>query len=66
MADVSQHTRVNPPGRIQRLLQFNQRLHVTPASTAVFTEWNLQLDANLVELKGRVLENEEILFGNNA
>lgn len=66
MADVSQHTRVGPPGRIQRLLQFNQRLHTTPDSTRVFTEWNLRLDDSLVEIKGRVLANENIIFGNNT
>lgn len=63
MGAVSQHTRVGPPGRIQRLLQFNQRLQNTPDSIAVFTDWDLELDTNLVELRGRVLENEVILVG---
>lgn len=66
MADVATHTRVGPPGRIQRLLAFNQRLNTTAESTTTFQEWSLELDNNLVQLGGRVLPKEKIVFGNRT
>lgn len=66
MADVAQHTRVNPPGRIQRLLSFNRRLLAESQCVDTFSEWNMTLDSNLVEVPGRVLPNEKIHFANVA
>lgn len=64
MADVAQYTRVAPDARMERLLAFNRRLNGTPDSAAVFREWNLTLEENLVEVGGRTLPREPILFGN--
>lgn len=65
MADVGQHTRVNPDRRIGRLMEFNRRLKGTEACTKALQEWNMELDPNLVEVPGRVLPNEKIVFGQN-
>lgn len=65
MQDVAQHTRVNPDGRIRRLLDFNSRLQGTQACTTAFRDWGLDLSRQLVDVPGRVLPPEKILFGGN-
>lgn len=64
MRAMSDHTRLSPADRINRLMAFNQRLHATPESCTALTEWNMQLDRRLVEFPGRALPQEEIIFGN--
>lgn len=66
MRDVAVHTRVGPAQRIQKLLAFNHRLHTTPGSLACFTQWELNLERNLVDVPARQLPAEEILLGNNT
>lgn len=65
MADVGRYTRVEPADRIQRLLQFNNRLTNTPKSMATFSDWNMQLSPDLVEVRGRKFANEKIVFSAN-
>lgn len=65
MRAMSDYTRMDPRKRIQKLLDFNQRLHRTPESADVFKEWDFHLDTKLVELDGRILKNENIVFNNN-
>ena len=65
MRDLSNHTRLNPDMRIQRLMSFNQRLHSEPKVIEQLNEWNLRLDKQLVTLPGRVLPPEKIVFGGN-
>lgn len=62
---MSAYTRMNPDRRIEKLIQFNKRLNATPDSKAVLDEWDLKLDGALVEVTGRVLNNENIVFGGN-
>lgn len=64
MKAVAEHTRVGPANRIQRLMRFNERLRNTPDSMRILTEWELRLDKNLVEVLGRELPFEPIVFGN--
>lgn len=64
MRAMSEHTRLNPDRRIERLRTFNNRLHNSKASMDVFSLWNMKLDTNLVEIPGRVLAPEKIFFGN--
>lgn len=66
MQEMGGYTRVGPDNRIKKLMAFNERLRKTPASNDVFTEWQMQLDNNLVEVPGRELRNELIVFGNNV
>lgn len=63
--ELGNHTRLAPNARIQRLMAYNKRLQSSEASSAVFKDWNLALDKNLVEVKGRILKNELIVFGGN-
>lgn len=62
--ELGNHTRLTPSARIKRLMAYNNRLQSTSASIAVLKDWNLSLDPNLVEVRGRILNNEKIIFGN--
>lgn len=62
MRDVAQYTRVEPSGRIQKLLAFNQRVQSTPDSVAQLNNWHLNLEPNLLRLTGRTLPPQEIKF----
>ncbi|XP_011202861.2 protein piwi [Bactrocera dorsalis] len=62
MRAMADHTRMNPDRRIDRLRIFNQRLQQTEASVQVLNDWNMALDRHLVELNGRVLEPQRIVF----
>ncbi|XP_067213491.1 piwi-like protein Siwi isoform X1 [Linepithema humile] len=66
MSCVATYTRLNPQNRIQKLLSFNKRLQSTPNVVTEFTEWNLQLDNKLLDIPGRLLNNEVLTFGGNA
>lgn len=54
-----------PKKRIDRLIQFNRRIHDSEKSMAVLNEWGLEMDKNLVKINGRQLEHKELLFGKN-
>lgn len=62
---MSDYTRMAPDKRIQKLLEFNRRLSGTAASAATLREWDIKLSATQVDVSGRVLNNENIVFGNN-
>lgn len=64
MKELSQHTKIGPGSRMDRLLQFNKRLANSQDSSRHLTEWNLQLDSELVKIPARVLPYPDILFGN--
>jgi len=66
MSCVAQYTRLNPRNRVQKLLSFNKRLQDTPAIVKEFSEWNLELDHKLLDIPGRLLNNEVLTFGGNA
>ncbi|XP_058798402.1 piwi-like protein Siwi [Phymastichus coffea] len=65
MAALARYTRVAPSERINKLMEFNHRLKTQPEVIKDFKEWNLNIDNKLVELEGRVLPEEEIIFGDN-
>lgn len=62
MKALAEHTRVGPGNRITRLKQFNERLRNTPDSMRLLTEWEMNLDRNLVEVQARELPFEPIVF----
>ena len=64
MQEVSNHTRVAPSGRIQKLLAFNKRLSQKEEIFEDFKKWHFEIDKNLIELKGRQLYPETISYGN--
>jgi aubergine-like protein len=65
MRAMSDHTRLNPRGRAERLMVFNKRLQNSTESAKVLGEWNLDLDKNLVQFAGRLLPQEVIKFNGN-
>lgn len=62
MQALATHTRVSPESRIQKLLMFNRRLCSQPNIVKELKEWNLALEDKLVEIPGRVLPTEKIVF----
>lgn len=65
MKVVSDHTRLTPAARVKRLHEFNRRLYGMSESMDAFREWDLQLDNKLVEIPGRQLPHEKIVFGSD-
>ncbi|KAL7738918.1 hypothetical protein ACLKA6_016921 [Drosophila palustris] len=59
---MSGHTQLNPVRRIERLRTFNRRLQTTAESVKVLTDWHMTLDQNLVEVQGRVIAPQKIVF----
>ncbi|KAM8717614.1 hypothetical protein ACLKA7_004331 [Drosophila subpalustris] len=66
MKAMSEHTRMTPDRRIDRLRVFNQRLQGSAGSQELFQSWNMRLDQTLVEIPARVLPPQKILFGNQS
>ncbi|XP_017059224.1 protein aubergine [Drosophila ficusphila] len=65
MKAMSEHTRLTPDRRIERLRVFNKRLKSSKESTDTLKSWNIELDSALVEIPGRVLLPEKVVFGQN-
>lgn len=65
MRDVATHTRVGPASRIQKLIQFNQRVQGTPASIQCFNDYGLELNRDLVTINARQLASRMIQLGGN-
>uniref|UniRef100_A0A182MXI9 Piwi n=1 Tax=Anopheles dirus TaxID=7168 RepID=A0A182MXI9_9DIPT len=63
MRSIADQTRLRPDKRLERLAAFNQRLQNTPATREVFGFWKTELDRRLLEVPGRILEQELIVFG---
>ncbi|KAK3930405.1 Piwi-like protein Siwi [Frankliniella fusca] len=64
MAALAVHTRVDPPRRIAKLMQFNQRLLNDANAVAKLKDFDMTLERNLVQITGRVETTEDIVFGN--
>lgn len=64
MKDVSQYTRVDPRGRQQKLQLFRDRMNRSEPSLALMREFGMELGDKIVELQGRLLAGERILFNN--
>lgn len=64
MKSIDQYTRTSPDSRQRKLLEFNKRLNSSPQALAVFKEWDLKLDSHLIQVPGRVLDNENIIWSN--
>jgi len=59
MRDLGEHTRINPPVRLKRLENFNQRLQREGAVQEDLKQWNMKLAQKLVEFQGSVLPQEK-------
>ncbi|XP_015434182.1 PREDICTED: LOW QUALITY PROTEIN: protein aubergine-like [Dufourea novaeangliae] len=66
MRALSDHTRVSPKARIEKLMAFNRRLRSERAIVQELNEWNLKLDEKLVDIPGRILPPEKIVFARNV
>lgn len=66
MKSMDQYTRMNPPARIQKLLEFNKRLKQCEESNDFLQNWQTKLDDRLVEVPARLLNNQTIMWGNGA
>jgi aubergine len=64
MKALSEFTRMDPEKRIKSLTDFSRRLINTPESSETLTKFNVQLNPNMVEITGRKLRQEAIIFGN--
>lgn len=62
MSTLALETRLEPKKRIEKLLQLNQNLRHIPSITRELSDWNLQLDEELLEVDGRLLNAESIIF----
>ncbi|BFF94970.1 protein piwi [Drosophila madeirensis] len=62
MRAMSDHTRMNPDRRIDRLRRFNNRLQTTADSVKVLKDWDMKLDGNLTEVQGRIIAPQKIVF----
>lgn len=65
MRELSQHTKVGPSSRCEKLIAFNRRLAAAPKSAKHLTDWKLALDPNLVKIPARILPYPDLLFGND-
>lgn len=63
MKALSDKTRIAPGIRMNKLLDFSKKLASTPKIMEDFRRWNFKLDKALVDVPGRVLAPEKILFG---
>lgn len=58
-------TAMNPSQRIERLLHFNKRLYDNRESMDTLSEWQLNLDKDLVQIRGRQIAQQKIMLGND-
>lgn len=63
MASMSEHFRMRPNTRIERLIDFQRRLNRTPASVEVLNTFNMRLDTELAQIPGRLLTPQSIKLG---
>ncbi|CAH0551300.1 unnamed protein product [Brassicogethes aeneus] len=64
MKSLGNYTRVAPQGRIQKLMEFCQRMRACKEVIDELKRWDLQIANTLIELPGRQLPPEKIFAGN--
>lgn len=62
MKAMSEHTRVDPRNRQERLKDFNRRIHASEESKKALSDFGLDLDPTLVSVRGRQIPREVIQF----
>ncbi|XP_011303586.1 protein aubergine [Fopius arisanus] len=63
---LSAHTTVSPESRIQKLLAFNNRLLSSSTLKEELQSSNMKLDSKLVDVIGKVLPQEKLIFGDDC
>ncbi|XP_076292717.1 aubergine isoform X2 [Lasioglossum baleicum] len=66
MRALSEHTRVAPKSRIDKLMVFNRRLRSENAIVQELNDWNLKLDQQLVQIPSRILPQEAIVLAGGS
>uniref|UniRef100_A0A182QY29 Uncharacterized protein n=1 Tax=Anopheles farauti TaxID=69004 RepID=A0A182QY29_9DIPT len=66
MRSIADHTRLRPDRRMEQLMAFNERLQNTPATREVFQFWKVELDRRILEVPGRILEQETVVFNGST
>eukprot|EP00731_Ephydatia_muelleri_P025692 Em0017g775a len=66
MKDLAVHTRVPPEKRAESFRKFIQRLNTTKEASELLQSWGLILDSRMLDLQGRRLPPEKILFKNSS
>lgn len=62
MRDLATHTRIGPQQRVESAEQLIQRIHASKAASALLDSWDLEVEHELVRVKGRVLDSEKLIF----
>ncbi|XP_072746220.1 piwi-like protein Siwi [Anoplolepis gracilipes] len=65
MSSMATYTRLDPRARIEKLMNFNNRLLKTHDIVKELSEWNLELDNRLLNIPARQLFPEKLYFGGN-
>lgn len=65
MRSMDEYNRMRPSTRIEKLINFNRRLKSCEKSAEFLNEWQLKLEDRMVEVAGRVLNDQKILWGNS-
>ncbi|XP_014222980.1 piwi-like protein Ago3 isoform X2 [Trichogramma pretiosum] len=63
--DLSNITKVSPDHRRQIIKKFIEQVNGNENVKKILSNWGLELESNIIDFQGRVLESEEIMFGNN-
>lgn len=66
MQALAKHTRIPPNSRVQKLMEFIQRMGQNREVVDEIRRWDLKLADRLVEFDGRILPPEKIYLGNRA
>lgn len=66
MKDVATHTRITPNQRANSLRTFLQSIEECAEAKALFTQWGLIIDRDILRLEARQLPYEEIIFRNKT
>lgn len=62
MKALAVHTCISPESRVDKLMRFNNRLRQEPKVLQEFKDWNMTLDKDLLQVPGRVLSQERLIF----
>ncbi|KAG5672135.1 hypothetical protein PVAND_002289 [Polypedilum vanderplanki] len=65
MRAMGEYTRLNPFNRAKVLKEFSRRINQSEASQDVLESFGLEMERDLVQLGGRVINPEKIIFGND-
>ncbi|KOC71336.1 Piwi-like protein 1 [Habropoda laboriosa] len=66
MKDLDEITKMSPNARRDVFRHFIQEIQNNDVPREILADWGLQLETDVLQLKGRVLEPENIFFGNGA